>query len=261
MRGIFMALAFGMLANCSALAATPVEWSIHRVNTIIRSGTTSEMHFTFRASRNLGNVSIRVVPELVAHMQVSPPALSNVKAGDVVDLTLRITAGTPATSKIVDGTIQVRSAGGAPRLFARPLPAQLMIQVEDTLAGTDADSNGIWDDVDSYLAANFGDRPEILPALHQYVEAVQASLIDARDSELSLKHAREYDRASECVDSFYSDNTEEMMATQFRELAALRAAILNNRVRTLANIVFSEHLAGHVFPGVPPGQERSSCKF
>lgn len=242
----------------AAWAANPVSWSLERINTVLQAGTTQTIAMSFRTAEKLGNVNISVVPGLASHVQVSPFNFANVKAGDTVSFSVTLTAGTPADSMITDGVIQVRAAAGPPRVFPLPLPVQLMVQVDGGIEGADADGNGIWDYIDAYIVQNFGNRPQLVPALHQYVRAIQASLVDAADRDLSLQHAQESDRGSECVFSFYGSGNSDIWSSEMNRLVA---SILNTKERSLAMVVFSEHSAGQIFPSVAWGKERSSCNF
>lgn len=249
----------GMLAalylTCgSALAGTPVNWSLPSLNSIVPAGGSRQVTFMFEASEDIGNITFRVVPELLPYVQISPAAISNVVAGSSTVINVTLKAGLTTQSFAVNGVIQARAASGAQKVFAQPLPVQLMIRV-NPIADFDADGNGIWDYVDQYINTTYANDPEIVPALQQFARSFQAALLDAKDADLSLQHSGEADRAIECIFSYRIRRGAE--AAEIIE--KLKAAMLNTRERSLADAIFSEHSAGHVFANVPVGQERTSC--
>jgi hypothetical protein len=244
-----------LLTGGTALADTPVHWSISSLNAIVPAGASRQVTFSFQATENLGNITFRVAPELLPYVQVSPAAISNVMAGSSTAINITLKAGAATKSFVVDGVIQARAASGQLKVFARPLPVHLLIEISN-IAGTDADGNGVWDYVDAYIAQNFADNPAVIPALQQVAKAVQASLLDASDKTLSVQHGNEYSRASECLYSF-----PEGREKRYIVMEKLVAAIINTRERSRAEVVYNEQTSGAVFEGVKGNQERTSCNF
>lgn len=71
-------------------------------------------------------------------------------------------------------------------------PSSSLNQTE-SLAGVDADANGVRDDVDRYIDTAYADQTsaDLNKAVRQYARAVQSSLVDADSQTQSLTHATE----------------------------------------------------------------------
>lgn len=67
----------------------------------------------------------------------------------------------------------------------------------ESIAGVDADANGVRDDVDRYIDTTYAGQVngDLNKAVRQYAKAVQVSLVDADSHTLSLTHATERFRA------------------------------------------------------------------
>lgn len=95
-----------------------------------------------------------------------------------------------------------------------------------TVAGVDADADGIRDDVESYIDQTYADTAT-RNALRQYAKAAQSAMVDAGNAALSTTHAVERFRAIECIMGQRPND----FPTVFSDL---RARILNTTLRTNA---------------------------
>jgi len=239
----------------AAEAAPSVNWAPNLVNATVAPGQRAEIQVSFNAVEALGNVSLRVVPEIAPYVSVSPSTLNNVKAGDSFTIRITVQAAATAPLRLFEGTIQVRQMTTGPgngRVFARPLPVHVLIREQEGIAGVDADNNGVWDYVDQYINTTYPNEPNTRVALRQFSRAIQNSLLHADDKSLSLRYAEDSDRATECVFFVHPQDADKV-------LSALEAAILNNATRSRAFMMFSEQSAGQVFQSAPISQRSASC--
>jgi hypothetical protein len=236
-------------------SAPKVHWTPDTVNAIVEPGGHTEVEVSLNAVKDLGNVVLRIVPELDPFVDVTPSTLNNVKAGDMVTVHITIQAAASTPVGLFDGTIQVRqktSKPGKGKVLARPLPIQVLIRREEGIAGVDADGNGVWDYIDQYINTTYPDSDSLRAALRQDTKAIEGGLLHADDKNQSLKYATDMDRAIECVFFLRPDDADKV-------LAELEATILNNKVRSRTFIVFSEQSAGQVFPSAPISERGASC--
>lgn len=253
--GISTVLLLFSSAFNTAQATPPVHWNPDGVNAIVAPGGHTEVQVSLNAVEALGNINLRIVPEIDPYVDVSPSTLNNVKAGDTIQVHITIQAGTTAPLGLFDGTIQVRQKTTKPgkgKVLARPLPVHVLIREEEGVAGVDADSNGVWDYIDQYITATYPNADSLQSGLRQYAKAIQGGLLNADDNNLSLSHATEMDRAIECIYFLRPNDAKNV-------LSDLKAVILSNESRSRAFIMFSEQSAGQVFSSVPISQRGTSC--
>lgn len=242
-------------SSTTANNALPVHWSPDAVNAIVARNGRTEVQVSFDAVEALGNVTLRVVPEIAPYVSVTPSSLNNVKEGDRV--TVRITIQSTATAPLglFDGTIQVREVTSKPgqgRVLARPLPVTILIREEETVAGVDADNNGVWDYIDQYINTTYPDDANTRVALRQFARAIEGGLLHADDKTTSLRYAEDGDRAIECVYFLRPQDARQV-------LSASKSAILNTNLRSRSYLMFSEQSAGQVFNSAPISQRGASC--
>src|SRR5260221_11190920 len=110
----------------SSRAAPTISWQPSKITETVPAGVTRTVSVSFVASENLKDVALRVVPELLPFVQVSPSTFNSVAAGQTVPVV--ITVATPATElpQTISGTIQIHAASLASNL-ARPLPVVLTV--------------------------------------------------------------------------------------------------------------------------------------
>lgn len=125
----------------------------------------------------------------------------------------------------------------------------------ESIAGVDADANGVRDDVDGYIDSTYSDQSslDLKKALRQYAKAVQSSLVDADSQALSLTHATERFRALECL-----------MARRSRDFHTvfvdLRAQLLNTSSRSAAYLKADDHVKTSNIPLLPADQWITACQ-
>jgi len=122
----------------------------------------------------------------------------------------------------------------------------------ETIAGNDADGNGVWDYIDTYIDATYPSSEKTRTALREYAKNLQISLLDAEDEELSVQHASDGSYRLACIRYVLPDDAYEVFKT-------LRAEILNTDERSRAYILHDSQLGGHVFTGQL--NEAASCNF
>ncbi|MBL8038410.1 MAG: hypothetical protein JNN16_12990 [Nitrospira sp.] len=133
-------------------------------------------------------------------------------------------------------------------------PLSSPIQTE-TVAGVDADTNGVRDDVDRYIDTTYADQAsaDLKKAVRQYARAVQSSLIDAGSPTLSLTHATERFRALECL-----------MARRPRDFHTVfvdvRAQLLNTSSRSEAYLKADDQVKTASIPVLPADQWVTACQ-
>jgi hypothetical protein len=125
----------------------------------------------------------------------------------------------------------------------------------ESLAGVDADANGVRDDVDRYIDTTYADQAsaDLNKAIRQYAKAVQSSLVDADSPAQSLTHATERFRALECL-----------MARRPREFHTIfvdvRAQLLNAPSRSEAYLKADDQVKAANIPLLPADQWMTACQ-
>lgn len=123
-----------------------------------------------------------------------------------------------------------------------------------TLAGADANHDGVRDDVETYIDATYPvpAHADTNKALRQYAKAAQSSILDANDALLSVTHVTERFRALECL-----------MARQPSGFHAifveLRARILDTNPRSEAYLKADGQAAAVNLPLFPADQWGGAC--
>src|SRR5438132_8571577 len=84
--GISAVLLLSSSALNLAQGTPPVHWTPDAVNATIARGGRTEVQVSLNAVETIGNVYLRIVPELAPYVDVSPATLNNVKAGDTVSV-------------------------------------------------------------------------------------------------------------------------------------------------------------------------------
>ena len=125
-----------------------------------------------------------------------------------------------------------------------------------TLAGVDADGDGMRDDIERYIALTYPDSAKTRAALTQIALAIQAALLDANDKGASVDHAIERLNAIRCLRYVRGSSEANSIFNTFR------AQLLNTKERSIAYISADDQLGGQVFPGRPPADQlKSTCTF
>lgn len=160
---------------------------------------------------------------------------------------LLMTAGLAACSGGGKGPAATPAPGpdGAP-----PTPVSIDEDRSDGLAGSDADGNGIRDDIDRLIASQFSARPDIRAAAEQKARALRQMLL-ATTREEALAAGRQIARASSCVYRilpFDQPGAVPVRDAMSREIESLTA---NTRAR-LRQYLAANRLAGGGYFSQPP---------
>ncbi len=120
-----------------------------------------------------------------------------------------------------------------------------------SLAGTDADHNGVRDDIDTYIDSMAADA-DTKRALRQYAKAAQSSILDANDAGKSVTHVTERFRALECLMA--------RRPADFHPIfVELRARVLDTNPRSEAYLKADGQAAAVNIPLLPADQWIGAC--
>lgn len=123
-----------------------------------------------------------------------------------------------------------------------------------TLAGVDANHDGVRDDVETYIDTAYPvpANADTNNALRQYAKAAQSSILDASDTSLSVTHVTERFRALECLMS--------RQPSDFHAIfVELRARILDTNPRSEAYLKADGQAAAVNLPLFPADQWGGAC--
>ena len=125
----------------------------------------------------------------------------------------------------------------------------------ESVAGVDADANGVRDDVDRHIDQTYANQAstDVNKAVRQYAKAVQSSLVDADSPTLSLTHATERFRALECLMA--------RRPTEFHTIFVdVRAQLLNTASRSEAYLKADDQVKTVNIPLLPADQWVTACQ-
>lgn len=120
-----------------------------------------------------------------------------------------------------------------------------------TVAGIDADHDGVRDDVQQYIAATYPSSAMARSALTQYAKAVQISFINATTATTATDHEPTMIRAAACAAVSLGDSAHQA-------LAAIDARMANTADRVRAQLAYEKKLDGKTF-NVPPLVPSALC--
>lgn len=123
-----VALLLGLLPGV-AMAGVSGEWGVSPINVVIEQGDSVDRIVTLTANKDLGDIRFDVVPELQPYVSVSPEVVANVAAGDLVVVTLSVTATFDSPVGTFAGTLKAKAEK---KTLAKPLPLSVTI-IEPTL--------------------------------------------------------------------------------------------------------------------------------
>lgn len=243
-------------------AAKPaVTWTPSSVTQIILPGGTDTISVSFTASKNLTNVTIRVVPEVEPFVDVTPSSFLAVAKGETKTLQLALSApiADPLLGSFVrKGTIHLQRGTTT---LARPLSISMFglppdpgAPGEATLEGIDSDGDGVRDDIQRFITLTHSDSARTRAALTQYAAETLQALLDAESTGDSIEHARSIGAAISCLWYLHSDDAPDVRAD-------ILAEILNTVERNRAYLTHDAQLSGQVFPVTPFDQRKVSCAF
>ena len=126
--------------------------------------------------------------------------------------------------------------------------------VASSLAGTDANNDGVRDDVETYIDTAYPVPANVdaNKALRQYAKAAQSSILDADDAAKSITHVTERFRALECLMA--------RRPTDFHPVfVELRARMLDTNPRSEAYLKADSQAAAVNIPLLPADQWVGAC--
>lgn len=133
-------------------------------------------------------------------------------------------------------------SSGAPPVPNPPASAasaSVVLDRSQTVSGTDANNNGVRDDIEKVVDAYPLDTPQKKASL-QLAGSIQAALLTSTVLDSAYANAQEMHRAQLCMSSLIEDYT-----TYSRDI---EAKTLNTEPRIKAWIAFEAEIAGQVFP-------------
>jgi len=148
-----------------------IAWTPTSISYTANPGSRQSFPVSFTSSTDLSNVTISVVPELAGMVAVSPSSFSALQRGQVNSVILTVNPSSAEALRVLKGTIHVR-VGQATK--AKPLPVKVALVAPEvingiavppeppanlnnlTLAGFDANGNGVRDDIDRLIASRYG---------------------------------------------------------------------------------------------------------
>jgi hypothetical protein len=116
-----------------------------------------------------------------------------------------------------------------------------------SLAGTDANGNGVRDDVDAYILANFSASEQ--PVALQMAKSAQTEiLVDKTDKQAVREASLKSSRAMQCI--YYKFPGEVNNKIQSRLFNEVTAVTTSTKPRLLAYLALSKAVDGHVLPSL-----------
>lgn len=122
---------------------------------------------------------------------------------------------------------------------------------KSALNGVDTNNNGIRDDVEIYIAANFGESQKKREGLNQLAISVQQGLV-ATTVQQSMLAANNFTRSMECL-SYINPDDESWKSVQ--------AIAVNTQARVEAWMQYQMRISGKIFPSRSIREWKSSCNF
>lgn len=197
---------------------------------------------------------------------IPPPSLKDYFLHSGSSDTLDTTAPTATTAKFKD-SLGINFKNGNPwqAIGTWSMTATISITLppdpgeagKATLAGIDADRDGVRDDIQRYIALTYPDSEKTRAVLTQLTKTQQAFLLDANNKEMSIRHDRDRDDALDCLSYIYGIGTD----TAYALSSELRAQMLNTTARSRAYVIADAQLSGMHFPSTPEAERKSRCDF
>ena len=203
-----------------------------------------------------------------------PPETKNtLRGGTAVPLRLAVRIPEGTTVGSYPGILTLRyGEGGLPLLFAPDLAVDLTVSTisvppdpgkagKESIAGIDANVNGVRDDVERFIVFSY---PDLTPehentrnALFQYAEAAGEGLLVADDKEAARVAGEEVQKAVEC--GWFVMNNDINSASRAQN--EITAQLLNTVARTKAHSRYSSQLSGKIFHLDSGPTSAENCQF
>jgi hypothetical protein len=240
-----------------------IAWSTSNVYAGITSTTTITKTLTFTSDQVLRNISLEGVPPTAQFVKIQPNAFAQVPAGQ--PQTVLLTFSAPATAQFgaYDGTIHIRAGSTTfPQTLKTsvtfavvPLPPDPGPAGMTTLAGIDADGDGVRDDVERYIALTYPKSAKTRAALTQSALALETEVIGAAQSYKPLSDA------IDCIGFTLTISAADVAGGLSARKAyfALRAIVLNTPDRANAFFRADSQFGSGVRVSTPYEQRGTRC--
>lgn len=180
----------GRVVPLAAGLGAAIVWTPALITDTANPGSRQDIPVTFTAAADVSNVALSVVPALKGSVTVTPSSFASLQKGQVVRVTLSIAPPANAALGTTQGTVQVRLGSST---IASPLPVNVVVIAPEvisgitvppeppadlnnaTLAGFDANGNGVRDDVERLIAKHFGGTADY-PLAFAYAKQYQIRL-------------------------------------------------------------------------------------
>lgn len=233
----------------------PTSWAPSKLVFDLNPGGKQGVPITLTTTKALTNVRIVFVPDLRNAVIVSPETIASLDAGQRVTVTLSFQPGTAENRKYLAGVVLAFSKDAA---ISRPLPVKVSLVKPETingvvvppepspdlnnatLAGFDANGNGVRDDIDRLIATRFGGKADA-----QYAAAF------AREYQSTLVGPPPVDRAAALTQAG-RQSCAARGATDSMRTFGWGSAIVNTEMRRQALQKFNDALEGYIHRELPP---------
>lgn len=125
---------------------------------------------------------------------------------------------------------------------------------EETLAGVDADQDGVRDDVQEFIETKYAHSEKMRRTLKDYARGHQAFIVNHQNKEEVLKALEKRHKGMDCTYYIVSD-----VDKASKILGEIKVEFLNTEERIKAYYHADSHLGGMVFS--LPKDEKAQCSF
>jgi hypothetical protein len=233
----------------------PVSWVPTAITFSANPGARQDVPVTLTTTKELSNAKIVFVPDLRNAVTVTPDTIPSLAAGQSATVTLTFAPAATDTRKFIAGIVLLFDKNST---TSKPLPVKVSLVAQEsingvavapeppaalnnaTLAGFDANSNGVRDDVERLLAKRFGGTSDFAFAM-DYARQYQSKIADPSPPTRSEALVRV---------------GKELCATEgaSAEVAGLSmySIMVTTPARKIAIRAFNDVLVGHLGSEVPP---------
>jgi hypothetical protein len=123
-----VALFMLLLSGASLAAADPaITWTPRKVVETVVQGEAKTTVVSFTSSENLADVAAKIAPVLQPYVRATPSVFPSIRAGEVVTITLTLSAPADAPLETFHGALRLRKTTKPRHTFAKRLPITLTI--------------------------------------------------------------------------------------------------------------------------------------
>lgn len=257
------------------------QWNPERITETLSLGEAKVIAVTLTADKELPRAVVRVSPEIIPYVSITPTIIGKIRKGTKTTLTVTVNIPTNSSATKVNGVIELEKAkqqdgrderdddsdsderGKKKKTIGPPLPVTIEIVAERlppdpgeagkaTLEGIDSDHDGVRDDIQRYIVLTVPESARHREALKVFARDMQHKLL-AQSKEEAIQIAHE-SRISECL-------TYLGIGQQQRHWREVQALMLNTEARLRAVDVYNDRITGQVFPMLPDNLKRTACRF